>query len=227
MVDKSFRKKLIRFYRIVANFVLLALVFSFGFVLIQLKWPGYQTYTDNDAGIIYLVARLFIYTSAFLLINSILFFILNHWRIFRTIVVFLTVIISFLIILPREYLIRSVFGMETSTYELNSNFLNAPDYYIDLRLFENAGFLSESSNYDITIENKGSYYFNDDTLVLNFESKRSDLIGNRFIKIEDTLKCIDCSSPVNLQKLPETEQSRSFYAFPDFNLKSVLEHIFY
>jgi hypothetical protein len=190
------------------------------------KWPGYQSYTDNDAGVFYFSARLYIYVSGFLLINSILFFILKHWRIYRTIAVFISVIISTLIVLPKEYFIQFVLGEEIATYKMNGDILNGSDYYIDLRLFKGSDFLSESSDYQIVVENVGQYKYNDDTLMLNFQNEKSDLIGARFLKIEDSLKCLDCSSLVKLHKQNQTKQLTSKYDFPDFNLKSILEHIF-
>jgi hypothetical protein len=140
--------------------------------------------------------------------------------------VLLSAFISIVIVLPREYFIRSILGEELSTFRTASNVQNSLDFYIELRLFRDGDFLSESTDFELFVENKGTYVYDNDTLVLHFENGKSDFMQTKFMKVEDGLECIDCLAVIRLEKQSQTKQSRSINDFPDMNLKSVLEHNF-
>jgi len=216
--------KLIIIYRALVQVTFVGVLLFTGFILLQVKWPGYQTYTDNDAGLFYYISVVFMCALILLFLNSVLFYFLKHWRIYRLYIACFTVLLLILVILPREYFVKALLSNEQTTYK--SEFNNESLYYINIRLFEAGKFLAETSDFEYTVENIGDYLIEHDTLTLKFKNLKSNYIGSKFLIINNELHCIDCSEEIDLKAQVETKQSKYLHAFPEINLKSILENLF-
>jgi hypothetical protein len=126
--------------------------------------------------------------------------------------------------LPREYFVKALLSNEQTTYK--SEFNNESLNYINIRLFEAGKSLAETSDFEYTVENIGDYLIEHDTLTLKFKNLKSNYIGSKFLIINNELHCIDCSEEIDLKAQVETKQSKYLHAFPEINLKSILENLF-
>lgn len=193
-------KKFLKVLRIITQSALIAAVCFLAYVLIDLKWPGHRTFSDQDQIVWALFGTLF-YISAFgLILNSIILFNRGHWRNYRIIAAFVAVVLICLVISPRENYVDVILGEPESTYfrvDRNKNYTTAS---VSIKFFENGRFLSETFDGNLNDENLGNYILKNDNLTLYFEDAKSDFMGTEYKIVNDTLSCTNCIEEIKLLK---------------------------
>jgi hypothetical protein len=105
----------------------LILVFGFvGSLLFHFKFPGNQTFTDNDVVILSMFYGLFIFIGIGLTLNSFLFILKNHWKKFRIGVMIFAIGFLIVVFVPRELVVWTLYGEQKS--EFTSVNTNESDY---------------------------------------------------------------------------------------------------